>query len=164
MFAKITGTERKEVQMVDEIAMREAIVNTLVHNDWASENPPKFEIFSNHLSVSSSGGLPFGFTQEKFLIGFSAPRHPELMRVFKDMGLVEQLGTGILRILKTYNKDVFEFYPNFIRINFKYRNLSDEHNTRSDTRSDTISDKVKLTEIQNQIISLILKTPDITQN
>ena len=170
-FTKITGAERRELRMVDEIALREAVVNALVHNDWLSEYPPKFEFFSDHLSISSSGGLPEWFTKQEFLNGFSAPRHPELMRVFKDLGLVEQLGTGVARILKTYSKDVFEFYPNFIRININFKTsnnpLNDIRNDTNDTRNETLNDTKKetlnLTEIQRQILQLMIKNPKITQ-
>lgn len=162
-FAKITELERREVKMVDEIALREATVNAIVHNDWSSENPPKFELFSNRISISSAGGLPSGYTKEEFLSGFSSPKHPELMRVFKDLGLVEQLGTGIMRILSVYDKNVFEIYPNFLRVNFEHRE-QDTSQHKHDTTNDTISDTIKITEIQTQIIKLVLKTPTITQN
>jgi len=38
------------------------------------------------------------------------------MRVFKDVGLVEQLGSGMSRILKAYDKPVFKILPNFIKL------------------------------------------------
>lgn len=38
------------------------------------------------------------------------------MRIFKDLDLVEQLGSGIPRILQFYEKDVFQFSENFLRI------------------------------------------------
>ncbi len=43
-------------------------------------------------------------TQEEFFEGISAPRNKELMRVFKDLRLVEQLGSGVQRILSEYEK------------------------------------------------------------
>jgi len=47
--------------------------------------------------------------------GFSIPRNKELMRVYKDLDLVEQLGSGIPRILEHYDKDCFHFSDNFLR-------------------------------------------------
>ena len=55
-------------------------------------------------------------SQEEFLEGFSNPRNPELMRVFRDLNFVEQLGKGIQRVLKTYDRKIFEFFPNHIRV------------------------------------------------
>lgn len=42
------------------------------------------------------------------------------MRVFKDVDLVEQLGFGMERIMSIYDKSIFEFLPNFLRINFYF--------------------------------------------
>lgn len=156
-FSKITGSERKEIKMFDSVAIREAIVNAIVHNMWEVENPPKFEIFSDHISITSSGGLPQGVNEEEFLKGYSYPRHPELMRVFKDLDLVEQLGTGIIRILKVYEKDVYEFSQNFIRVNFNFNDYSMlEPKSKKNYNYD-------LNKTQNDIIMLIKEDSGITQ-
>lgn len=155
-FSKITGAERKELKMFDKVAIREAIVNAIVHNKWELENPPKFEIFSDHISITSTGGLPSEVAKEEFLMGYSFPRNPELMRVFKDLDLVEQLGTGIIRILRVYDKDVYEFTPNFIRVNFKFN----EYNSLIDNNIIKNND---LNETQNKVLQLIKENSRITQ-
>lgn len=157
-FTKITFDNRKEIKMFDNIAVKEAITNAIVHNAWEREYPPKFEIFNDHIAISSTGGLPINFTINDFLKGFSAPKHPELMRVFRDLDLVEQLGTGIIRILKVYDKDVYEFSDNFIRVNFKFRNAEELSNNGKNTKIE------KINETQENIIDLIKKNPNITQN
>ena len=48
----------------------------------------------------------------------SMPRNRELMRVFKDVGLVEQLGSGMSRILKEYDKSIFHISKHFIKVEF----------------------------------------------
>lgn len=53
---------------------------------------------------------------EEFFTGISIPRNRELMRVFRDLELVESLGSGIPRILKAYSRDCFVFMENFTRI------------------------------------------------
>ena len=53
-------------------------------------------------------------TKEEFLQGFSLPKNKEIMRIFKDLDLVEQMGTGVLRIVESYDANVFKFFPNFI--------------------------------------------------
>ena len=98
IFTKITYPERKEQPMYDYNAVREVIINALVHNDWTTEYPPKFELFSDRLEVSSFGGIQSEFTEDEFLEGYSAPKNPELMRVFRDLKLVEHLGTGVRKI------------------------------------------------------------------
>ncbi len=104
---QITSKERENQRLWDPIALREAVINAFVHNDFTGEVPPKFEIFPDRIEITSTGGLPEGLSQEEFFEGFSVPRNKELMRVFKDLDMVEQLGSGIPRILENYDKECF---------------------------------------------------------
>ena len=158
-YTKITSKDRKEIKKFDSIAIKEAILNSFVHTLWEREYPPKFEIFNNHISISSTGGLPLNVSKEDFLKGFSAPTHPELMRIFKDLKLVEQLGTGIIRILKSYDKDVYEISDNFIRVNFEYKTNCLSYKIVMDKSK---NDKY-LSETQKSIIKLIEYNNKITQ-
>jgi ATP-dependent DNA helicase RecG len=99
-------------------------------------------------------------TEEDFLKGFSAPTHPELMRVFKDLGLVEQLGTGIVRILKVYDKDVYEFSDNFIKVSFKFRTPDKLANVKKRVKTNS----VKLSKTQENILKLLIENNRLTQN
>ena len=159
IFAKITYPERKEQPMYDYKAVREVIINAIVHNDWSNEYPPKFEFFSDRLEVSSFGGIQNEFTEEEFLQGYSAPKNPELMRVFKDLELVEHLGTGIRRILKRYDKSIYRFFPHFIIVSIKYN----ENNFKYNNQNVNVMPYLNLTKVQEGIISLIEDRPSITQ-
>jgi len=77
--------------------------------------PPKFEIFSDRIEMTSYGTLIDGLEREDFFAGTSIPRNRELMRVYRDLELVEQLGSGIPRILQSYGRECFVFLPNFTR-------------------------------------------------
>jgi ATP-dependent DNA helicase RecG len=79
-----------------------------------------FEFFSDRLEITSMGGLPYGVSKDDFFSGFSVPRNKEIMRVFRDLEIVEHLGSGIPRILKTYGKEAFEIRESFLRVVFKY--------------------------------------------
>jgi len=115
---RITSKERVDKNLWDMIALREAIINAFVHNDFTGEVPPKFEIFPDRMEITSAGGLPEGLSQEEFFQGFSVPRNKELMRVFKDLGMVEQLGSGVPRILESYGRECFTFSDHFLRMSF----------------------------------------------
>jgi len=65
-----------------------------------------------------AGSLPKGLSQQEFFEGYSVPRNQEIMRIFKDLGLVEHLGSGVPRILESYDKDCFKFSDNFLRMTF----------------------------------------------
>lgn len=160
-FTKITSENRREVKLFELIPAKEAITNAFVHTLWEREYPPKFEIFNDHISISSTGGLPLNVTKDDFLKGFSAPTHPELMRVFKDLDLVEQLGTGVIRILKSYDKDVYEFSDNFIRVNFNFKSSESLANIPKAVTSNV---NYLLSETQEKIIDLIKENNRITQD
>ena len=154
IFTKIEYPERKEIKMYDFAAVREAVVNAIVHNDWSNEYAPKFEMFSDKLVISSNGGIQPSTTKEEFLEGYSLPKNKELMKVFNDLDLVEQMGTGIIRILQSYDKKSFEFFPNFIRVTFPFN---------KDKFREETEEIAELTETQKSIINLMLDSPTITQ-
>jgi len=118
-LTQITGAaEREQHRQIDEKALREALINAMVHNDYSSEVPPVVEIYPNKISITSFGGLVPGLSREEFLGGRSMPRNRELMRVFRDLDLVEQLGSGMHRILSAYSSDIFHISENFFEISF----------------------------------------------
>ncbi|MFR9546528.1 MAG: ATP-binding protein [Rikenellaceae bacterium] len=73
-------------------------INAFVYNDYTFEISPTFEIFLGRLEITSAGRLPDTMTMEEFYIGTSIPRNKEIMRIFKDLKLVESI--GIPRIIK----------------------------------------------------------------
>ena len=91
--------------------------------------------------------------------GYSAPKNPELMRVFKDLELVEHLGTGIRRILKRYDKSIYRFFSHFIIVSIKYN----ENNFKYNNQNVNVMPYLNLTKVQEGIISLIEDRPSITQ-
>jgi predicted HTH transcriptional regulator len=100
--------------------LREAVINAIIHNNYSNEVPPKFELFADRLEITSAGGLPSGFDEEEFFMGYSVPQNKELMRVFRDLDMVEQLGSGVPRILEHYPRRIYRFTPNFIRLVLPY--------------------------------------------
>ena len=140
---------RKEKRIVDPTALREAVINAIIHNDYSNGISPVFEIFADKFVITSSGGLPQELNQEEFFEGISAPRNKELMRVFKDVKLVEQLGSGVQRILNKYDKDVFRFSPNFLKVNFPIENVGEN------VGENVAKKMIKLNNTQKSIIGFI---------
>ncbi len=115
-----TALERIDTPLWDEKAIREAVINAIVHNDYTREVPPKVELFSDRLEITSFGRLPEGLTREDFFEGVSIPRNKELMRIFRDLELVEALGSGMGYIMTKYGRENFIFLDNFIRMTVPY--------------------------------------------
>ncbi|HJJ39083.1 MAG TPA: putative DNA binding domain-containing protein [Methanocorpusculum sp.] len=154
-FTKITAKERLERKLINEIALRESLLNALLHNDYANGSAPKVEFFSDRVEITSYGGLPFGITEEEFYSGRSYPRNPELMRVFRDLDIVEQLGSGIPRIMKEYGKEVFIISENFITVvlPFSHGFIDEDNNCTPEG----------LTEKQVMALQIIKDNPSITK-
>ena len=139
MSAKVTPILRLEKNMVDKTALREAVINAIVHNDY-TEGAPVVEIFSDRITVTSSGGLVEGLSQEDFFSCRSMPRNRELMRVFKDVELTEQLGVGMARILHSYDRSIFYLSPSFLAVTLPFEEgyeSTDGTNGTNDTNHDT---------------------------
>ncbi len=83
-----------------------------------TELVPKFEFFVDRLEITSAGVVHPGKEQDDFFAGYSMPRNKTLMRVFKDLEMVEYLGSGMPRILKAYHRESYTFSTHFIRTTF----------------------------------------------
>ncbi len=138
IFTTITSSKRKDEYLFDSIAMREAIVNALVHSDYTCENTPTFRIFDNHIEIIYVGGLPEGIEKSEFLSGYMSPKNPQLMKIFKDLGLNEHIGTGIIRILSKYDESIFTFSSNFIKVSIPF-NKEKNSSTSNETSTKNVS-------------------------
>ena len=141
-LAKITSKERIEKRLVDPVALREAVINAIVHNDYTREVPPVFEVYSDRIEITSYGGLPAGLSEDDFFGCRSMPRNRELMRVFKDLDFVEQLGSGMSRILSAYDKDVFSFTSHFMTVKFGFAEELIHQDNRQDSHQDNHQDDI----------------------
>lgn len=128
-----------------------------VHNDYSNEASPKFEIFSDRLEITSAGGLVMGLSKDEFFEGYSIPRNKEFMRIFKDLDMVESLGSGIPRILRFYPKECFKFTENFVRMVFPKIRIENRLGGQE-------GGQVELTNRQKEILEVIKESPDISRN
>ncbi len=168
VYAKIEYKGRKQVEKIDSKALKEAVINAVVHNDYSYGNSPIVELYSDRIEITSAGGLPQELSQEEFLEGVTAPRNKELIRVFKDVDLIENIGSGVLRILDAYDKSCFKFMDHFLRVTFKYRENPFEYDSKNKvsangTINDTLKGTIKLTKNEQQILNIIINNNQITR-
>ena len=145
-YAKIEYFGRKEQEKIDSKALKEAVINAIVHNDYSYGNSPIIELYSDRIEITSAGGLPQELSQEEFLEGVTAPRNKELIRVFKDVDLIENIGSGVLRILDAYDKSCFKFMEHFLRVSFKYKENPFEYDDTAKTKSSKLGSKLAVSE------------------
>ena len=97
---KIGPIFREDVGEYPPFAIREALTNALLHSDYSMTGCHiQIAIFDDRIEFTNPGGLPFGQTIQKALQGFSRLRNRVIGRVFKELNLIEQWGSGLQRIL-----------------------------------------------------------------
>ncbi len=100
--AKIGRMQREDILEYPPYAIREAVINSILHADYAMKGSHiQIAIFDDRIEFSNPGGLPFGQTIEKALSGASRLRNRVIGRVFRELKLIEQWGSGLQRILAT---------------------------------------------------------------
>lgn len=98
--AEIGSVRRTDRWGLPSAAVREAVINAVVHADYAQRGAPiRVSIFDDRLEVENPGLLPFGLTIDDLHYGISKLRNRVLGRVFHDLGLIEQWGSGIQRMI-----------------------------------------------------------------
>jgi predicted HTH transcriptional regulator len=95
----IEGVRREERWSVPLVAIREAIMNAIVHADYAQQGAPiRIALFDDRIEIENPGLLPFGLTIEDIMQGVSKLRNRVIGRVFHELHLIEQWGSGIQRM------------------------------------------------------------------
>lgn len=96
---EIAGLRRTDTWSLPPVALREAIVNAVVHADYAQRGAPlRIAIFDDRVEIENPGLLLPGLTVEDLRRGVSKLRNRVIGRVFQELGLIEQWGSGIQRM------------------------------------------------------------------
>lgn len=85
-----------------EDAVREALLNAIVHREYAFSGSTIINLYSDRLEIISLGGLVSGISLEAAILGASQPRNEKLAGLFYRMKLIEAYGTGISKIISCY--------------------------------------------------------------
>jgi predicted HTH transcriptional regulator len=158
-FSKITPRNRLERKLIKPLALRESFINAVVHNDY-NLGWPLVEFFSDRVVITSTGGLVEGMTEEDLLVGRSMLRNRELMRVFKDVELVEGLGSGVRRILEDYDRSVFDITSGFIVVTLPYASGFKQSNSETlDNNERSVSEVVS--EVMSGVMSEVMSEDEI---
>ncbi len=105
MAAKIESIIREDIPQYPLIAIREALLNAIIHTDYAMKGAPiRVAVFSDRLEITNPGRLMYGLTLPEAVEGISKVRNRVIGRVFRELKLVEQWGTGIRRMIEACTK------------------------------------------------------------
>ena len=97
--ATIVGIYRQDVYEIPPDAIRELIINAMVHRSYLDHGTIQVAVYDNRLEITSPGKLPMGQTMERMKEGYSKIRNEALAHAFAYMNLIEHWGSGIPRII-----------------------------------------------------------------
>ena len=124
--ATFRGLYRTDTRDYPEEALREALLNSLVHRDYSLSASTLVRVYDDRIEFVSVGGLPTGIELDDIMLGLSVCRNPKLAAVFYRLKLIEAYGTGIPKIMDAYRgsaeKPKIEVTSNAFKITLPNRN------------------------------------------
>lgn len=109
---KIVGLERVDTKDYPEYALRESLLNAIIHRDYNYKGSILISLFDDHFEITSLGGIVKGLSINDLYLGISESRNPNLANIFYRLRYVENFGTGIGRIIESYK--TYEKKPIFV--------------------------------------------------
>ena len=97
--AAIVGIYRQDIYEIPPDAIRELIINAMVHRSYLDHGTVQVAVYDNRLEITSPGKLPMGQTMERMKEGYSKIRNEAIAHAFSYMNLIEHWGSGIPRII-----------------------------------------------------------------
>lgn len=95
---------REETLEIPEIALREALLNAIIHRNYHIKAPIKIAIYDDRIEIFSPGSFPGPLDAKNLKAGITYLRNPILCKVFREAGYVEKLGTGLIAIFDSYQE------------------------------------------------------------
>ena len=100
--SEIEGLRRIDNRDYPVEAVREALINALIHRDYSFSDSTLVSIFDDRVEFTSIGGLVRGITFDDMMLGISVARNRNLANVFYRLTLIEAYGTGVPKIIRSY--------------------------------------------------------------
>ncbi len=100
--ATFDGLFRKDHRSYPETAIRESLLNAVVHRDYAFSAPTLISVYYDRCEIVSVGGLVSGISIDDVMMGLSVCRNHKLAEVFYRLKLIEAYGTGMQKIHSAY--------------------------------------------------------------
>ena len=115
-----SGWQEELVPDYPEWAIRELLLNALMHRDYASNTPVRFYVFSDHIEIGNPGGL-YGESNPENFPNVNAYRNPVIAEAMKTLGVVNRYGYGVRQAKELLGRNgnpepVFEFSSVWVRV------------------------------------------------
>ena len=157
--SEIHGLHRIDSRDYPEEALREALINAIVHRDYDRDVSTNIRLFDDRIEIVSFGGLPPNTTIETFLLGLSMPRNKNLADIFYRLELIEAFGSGIPKMTDIYQENgqeiCFKTSPSGFMIVLPNLNFSKESKTARPEQT-ALQDEVSSLEDQRSKLAVDL--------
>ncbi|MCB1073532.1 MAG: putative DNA binding domain-containing protein [Chlamydiia bacterium] len=100
----IRGPKREEQLEIPETALREVLLNAIVHRNYHIQGPTKIAIYDNRIEVFSPGVFPGPLDPHNLKLGLTYIRNRVICKVFREAGYIEKLGSGFITLFETYEE------------------------------------------------------------
>jgi len=128
--AEVKGLQLQEEFEIPLLALREAIINAIIHRDYLKNSDIKVAIYDDLVEITSPGGFPNGVTIEEVMNGRSEVRNKIVANLFRELKFVETWGSGIAKIQKLCKEKNIKFKinesGNFVSIEFFRPKISEK--------------------------------------
>ena len=156
------GLQRIETLPVPEPALREAILNAVVHKEYASGIPIQISVYPDKLMIWNPGQLPHDWTVERLLAKHpSQPYNPDIANAFFRAGKIEAWGRGIERIVEACvmaGAPMPEVHCEAAEMWLVFHYLTHLGSTTQETTQETTKETTK-----EKIVELLKGRPSITR-
>lgn len=157
--AEFSGLDRLDMRDYPPEAIREALLNAIVHRDYSFNGATLISIFEDRIEFVTIGGLVKGITLDDVKLGVSVLRNQYLANIFYRLRLIEAYGTGILKINECYDdyavKPIIETTSNAFKITLPNTNfLTEEEKTPNTRKTSGFTSVSKKEERMNAVLKL----------
>ncbi len=160
--AEFEGLERIDTRDYPVEALREALLNAIVHRDYGISSSTLISIFDDRIEFLNIGGLVRGISFEDIMLGVSVLRNQHLANIFYRLKLIEAYGTGMLKINECYadyeNKPKIEATNNAFKITLPNINYTKENTAVVDRKAErTVTPRMEICDVREEIIIRLLE-------
>ena len=160
--AEFVGLDRIDMRDYPSEAIREALLNAIVHREYAYSESILISIFDTHMELVTIGGLVNSITLDDIMLGISILRNQHLANIFYRLKLIEAYGTGIPKIINSY--DDFKDKPQIETSDNAFKIILPNTNIRTSSLAPSISNTNTLNEREKKVLLLFNKNEYIIRS
>ena len=165
LSAKVEGLQLKEELEIPLLALREALLNAIIHRDYTRNSDIKVAIYDDIVEIVSPGNFPNGLSLDDVMSGRSELRNKVVANLFRELKYIESWGSGIEKIKKLCNQSEVKFElkeePSFVSVVFYRKNIPIENGEKIPNSAEKLPNNAELNFNEEKIIEFLQNSTKI---